>query len=348
MAKTCRVSINGSTFEAGVGERILDAALLSGLDVPYDCRSGQCGTCRMRVRQGQVLGGRISGSDGVLTCQGVVVTDLDLLLEDTPPIVELPGEIVDLSLLSRDVMQVTVETTEQPQHIAGQYYRCHFFGHPARALSPTISLEGQHLPRTVRFQVKRLIGGAVSSRLGHDIRQGHPVVLEGPFGSAYFRPRDPRRLLLFSGGTGFAPIWAIADAALSENVERAMVVVAGVRTLGELYMAPALQRLALCPAVAVVPMTEEPQDVAPAIRTGRPSDLASLITAGDVVHAAGSPAMVEAIRDAAEQAGAEFYADPFTPSGETARQAPSWRQWWARRNRRGPSGAAPLAVPTGG
>jgi ring-1,2-phenylacetyl-CoA epoxidase subunit PaaE len=42
------------SFEMLRGEVILDAALRAGIDVPYSCRSGVCGTCRATLTAGKV------------------------------------------------------------------------------------------------------------------------------------------------------------------------------------------------------------------------------------------------------------------------------------------------------
>jgi len=50
------VTLDGvtTTLRLAPGERILDAAIATGLDVPYSCRAGMCCTCRARVTEGAV------------------------------------------------------------------------------------------------------------------------------------------------------------------------------------------------------------------------------------------------------------------------------------------------------
>ena len=57
MQKSCRITINGSSFLAHRGELLLDAALNNGIDMPHDCRAGHCGTCCVRLVSGEVHGG---------------------------------------------------------------------------------------------------------------------------------------------------------------------------------------------------------------------------------------------------------------------------------------------------
>ncbi|MDB5880378.1 MAG: Ferredoxin--NAD(+) reductase-like protein [Ramlibacter sp.] len=50
------VVLDGKTHELSIGdgEKVLDAALEAGLDLPYSCRGGVCCTCRARVLEGEV------------------------------------------------------------------------------------------------------------------------------------------------------------------------------------------------------------------------------------------------------------------------------------------------------
>jgi len=43
MSKLCKITINDEPFLANRGELLLDWALMNGVDLPHDCRSGICG-----------------------------------------------------------------------------------------------------------------------------------------------------------------------------------------------------------------------------------------------------------------------------------------------------------------
>jgi 3-phenylpropionate/trans-cinnamate dioxygenase ferredoxin reductase subunit len=140
------------------------------------------------------------------------------------------------------------------------------------------------------------------------------VKLTGPYGSAHFRPNLDCRLILVATNTGFAPIWSIASAALRENPERRMMIIAGGRTIESLYMGPALAQLARFPNVVVVPVCSTPQTLTNAVKPGRPTDYLPRLLATDVLYACGAPGMVDAIKSIAARVGAVCYADPFLPT----------------------------------
>ena len=138
--------------------------------------------------------------------------------------------------------------------------------------------------------------------------------MTGPFGGAYFRPNDPGRVILISSGTGFAPIWAIAEAAIKERPGRELVLIAGARDLDSLYMIPALCRLALFPRVTIIPTVLAHQSITPAVRYGQPADYLPALSQGDVVYAAGAPGLVQTVVQIAQAAGASCFTDPFLPA----------------------------------
>jgi NAD(P)H-flavin reductase len=311
MPKICKVTLNKETFYANVGDLLLDSALKNGVDLHHDCRSGVCGTCRVRRVDGKVFGGTEDGSDMIYACQARVVSDLALVTEPVPDPVSVAGEVADLQRLAPDVVGVTLDLQRPLQFLPGQYCKLQFRGFPARCYSPSYPLEGAPDDRRLYFQIRRLPDGVVSSALGQKIRIGHRVRLAGPFGSAFLRPNHSGRILLVASGTGFAPIWSIAVAAIMENPRRDMMVVVATRTLQSFYMHAALCRLALFPNVKIIPVVSEPQNVSSALRSGLPTDYLPSLTADDVVYTCGAPGMTEAVARIARAAGAPCYTDPF-------------------------------------
>ena len=67
--------------------------------------------------------------------------------------------------------------------------------------------------------------------------------MTGPLGAAYLRPNHADRMISVASGTGFAPMWSIAVAAIFERPERELVFVVAARTLKSLYMHQGLCRL---------------------------------------------------------------------------------------------------------
>jgi 3-phenylpropionate/trans-cinnamate dioxygenase ferredoxin reductase subunit len=123
-------------------------------------------------------------------------------------------------------------------------------------------------------------------------------------------------MILVATNTGFAPIWSIAVAALRENPQRMMMIVAGGRAVESLhlYMGPALVQLARFPNVLVVPVCSTPQSLSKAVKPGRPTEYLPRLEPTDVLYACGAPGLVDSIKSIAARAGAVCYADPFVPT----------------------------------
>jgi NAD(P)H-flavin reductase/ferredoxin len=311
MGKICSLEVNGDKIPVNRGDLLLDAALLNGIEIPHDCRSGHCGTCRVRVLDGRVYGGNTDDPETVYACQSRIVSDLRIAVDEVPEVMTVRGVVADIRRLATSVSEISIEASEQLKYLPGQYYFLQFRGFPARCFSPTAPLDWPYDENVIRFHIREVPNGRVSSQLGRRIRPGHRVKLEGPFGSAYLRPLPDRRFVLVASGTGFAPIWSIAEAAIKCEPRRQMVLIAASRNLQSLYMVPALCRLALFPHVTIIPVVSQHQDITPAVRHGRPTDYIPTLTQDDVVFAAGAPEMVRAAARIAAAAGAKCFCDPF-------------------------------------
>ena len=322
MSNFRNVTIRGRSFRVRAGDVLLDGALANGVDIPHDCRAGTCGTCMVQVVKGQTVCGETHTHGMVHACQARVVSDMKIVTEPMPETVSMSARVADLVRLAPDVVGVCLELPKPMRHFPGQYCKVQFRGFPERSYSPSYPLEGGPDNRLMYFHIRRLEGGLVSSALGKKIRVGHRVKLTGPLGSAFFRPKQKAgRTVLVASGTGFAPMWAIAVAAITERPQRELVFVAAARKLQSFYMHGALCRLARFPNVTIIPVVSEPQNVSAAIRTGRPTHYMPPLTPHDVVYTCGAPVMTEAVAGIARAAGARCYTDPFTPSSKPEESA---------------------------
>jgi ring-1,2-phenylacetyl-CoA epoxidase subunit PaaE len=85
-APTCKVSVVRDGITRVIPYRatdasVLDACAFSGMDVPYSCKSGVCGTCRAQLQSGEVRMARNFALEKneveagfILTCQALPVT----------------------------------------------------------------------------------------------------------------------------------------------------------------------------------------------------------------------------------------------------------------------------------
>ena len=293
MAGNHQITINGNSFLARRGDLLLDAALSHGIDLPHDCRAGHCGTCCVRLVSGEVRGGEGSEPGIVHACQCRIVGDAVIESGQPSGVRTAEGVLSSLHLLSREVMEVGIRTDRALPYRAGQYVQVRFSGYPSRPFSITHSMRGNPDSRSVWFHIRRMKDGRVTSSFGKRIVPGHRVQLTGPYGSAHFRPNLAGRLILVATSTGFAPIWSIAVAALRENPERRMMIIAGGRTIESLYMGPALVQLGRFSNVFVVPVCSTPQTLTTAVKPGRPTDYLPRLLPTDVLYACGAPGMVE-------------------------------------------------------
>jgi 3-phenylpropionate/trans-cinnamate dioxygenase ferredoxin reductase subunit len=322
MRKICKVTLNNEPFLANCGDLLLDWALTNGVDLPHDCRAGVCGACRVRLVEGRVFGGHEQGDEMIHACQARIVSDIAIVTEPVPDQVSMSGQVADIARLAPDVLGVTIQLPKPLQYFPGQFCKVQFRGFPARSYSPTYPLEGRADDRLLNFHIRRFSDGVVSSELGRNIRVGHRVKIAGPYGSAFLRRNHSGSIVLVASGTGFAPMWSIAVAAILERPQRELIFVVAARKLQSLYMHSALCRLALFPNVTIIPTVSEPQSVvSPAIRSGRPTDHLPSLSPNDVVYTSGAPAMTDTVARLAKAAGARCYTDPFLPNQKPAEQA---------------------------
>ena len=157
-----------------------------------------------------------------------------------------------------------------PLHTVGHYAVLQFGNHTPRPYS-IASLPNGH---SLDFHIKNSRhagGGSVEATTALHI--GDSVTLHHYDGNYTYLPDCPLSLVLIAGGTGLAPLLAIARASLSDCPNRPITLYHGGRHFTDLYLHTLLQALAAeHPSFHYVPVLSEEQ--VPDIATGYVGDVA--------------------------------------------------------------------------
>lgn len=133
----------------------------------------------------------------------------------------------------------------------GQYFRWRFLVRGAWGEAHPFSVSHAPNGRWLRMTAKPL--GDHSGWLA-DCRAGTSVILEGPYGAMTDLLRRHRELLLVAGGSGVAPLLALAQQAVAAGVE-AVTLVYRVSSVGQVNFTPELDQLEHSGAFRLVTVT---------------------------------------------------------------------------------------------
>ena len=207
-------------FDCAPGQKILHAALAHGVDLPYECATGTCGTCKARLVSGRIAsewpdapGGKSLKSEAeILTCQSVAHDDCALEVPvlkatDAPGPRALSGRVGTVRRLTHDVVAFDLALDAPLDFDAGQFALLTVPGIAgARAYSMVNFDRGA---TRLSFVVKKKPGGVVSDWLSGAAVQGACLTVFAPLGHATFRPPLERHVLCIAGGSGIAGMMAI-------------------------------------------------------------------------------------------------------------------------------------------
>lgn len=335
---------SGRSFEVPEGRTILDAGLDAGVALPYGCRAAVCSSCRARVAVGEVdLGvvfGTLSPADiaagYALMCRAKPLTDVVLEIEELRGLDgifsrKLPCRVIAVERAAADVaiLRVRLPNAEGIRFLGGQYADFLLENGERRSLSiatkPSLGLVTE-----LEFHVRRVPGGAFTSRVFDEMQPREVMRIEAPLGTFYLRDDAEKPVILLATGTGFAPIKSIVEAALASGQfdNRQVTVYWGGRTRADLYLLPVAEGWSH-PNLRFIPVLSDPTPGCAWVgATGLVhhrvmADFPDL--SAHQVYACGATIMVETSRkDFSERCGLpthEFYADPFLTAGDRADHA---------------------------
>ena len=237
----------GQRFTVADDETVLDAGLAHDIDLPYGCQSGSCGACRARLIEGRLehrqapraLDERERAAGYVLLCQAEPLTDLVLEVEpmragEVHHVRNLPARVAALEPLAHDVMRVDLKLPKsQPFRFrAGQYIEIRLEGGRRRSFSIASSPER---PELLELHIRRVPGGLFSERVFSELKVKAMLRIDGPLGNFFVR-ESPRPAIFVAGGTGFAPIKSMLEAAFAAADRRPLHLYWGVRAGRDLYL----------------------------------------------------------------------------------------------------------------
>ena len=259
-----RIRINarnrGFLYDAAPGEAVLYAGLAAGIDLPYECATGTCGTCKAKLIEGTLHDGwpeapgrkYVKPAQGeYLMCQCVAEGDLTLevakFVKPFEPgasrVAAGTGLLRSPSLLVHDVMAFDVELDEPRDFEAGQFMVLAAPGVPGHRAYSMVNYERG--AQRLSFVAKKKPGGGFSEWLFGGAREGAELRVFGPLGKATFDPRIPNDIACIAGGSGIAGMMAILSRALDEGYfdTRKGWLFFGVRTLGDAFFLEELSAL---------------------------------------------------------------------------------------------------------
>ncbi|PPU38718.1 benzoate 1,2-dioxygenase electron transfer component BenC [Xanthomonas arboricola] len=339
---TYRIALN---FEDGVtrfieckdGEKVLDAAYRSKINLPMDCSDGVCGTCKCRAESGrydlgddyieEALSEDEKNAGMVLTCQMVPSSDCVIAVPAASSVCKTGQSTFSATVASVQPHQDAAVVLEldvagdTPVFLPGQYVNLDIPGSgQARAYSFS-SAPGE---RRIGFLIKRIPGGVMSGWLG-TAAPGQTLQLTGPLGSFYLRPLR-RPLLLLAGGTGLAPFLSMLEVLARSGAAQPVHLVYGVTRDSDLVLVERLQHYAdTLPDFGFTTVVADPDSRHPRKGWVTGHLPAEALHGGDVdVYLCGPPPMVDAVRRHFEQAGitpASFHYEKFTPNAPAQDEA---------------------------
>jgi toluene monooxygenase electron transfer component len=270
-----RIQVNarnrGFDFEALQGERVLYAGLRAGIDLPYECATGTCGTCKAKLVSGRVADrwpdapGRkyvkpAAGEFLMCQCAAEDAVTLEVPkfvypLEPGACVPQVCGGIVrSMRSLTHDVIGFALELERPRDFDAGQFVLLAAEGVGAyRAYSMCNYARGG---RTLDFVVKRKPDGGFSEWLFGGNRQGARLEVFGPLGKATFDPALGKNLLCIAGGSGIAGMMSILARAQASDYfsQHKAWVFFGVRTMKDAFF---LHELSEFDAQVTIALSEE-------------------------------------------------------------------------------------------
>jgi NAD(P)H-flavin reductase/ferredoxin len=336
MAFNISVANSEYRFSCEPNESVLDAAQRAGLEVPFSCRKGVCGTCKGRIVSGETrafAGDALSPAERAegqaLFCNTRPRSDLVIAprsIGKADPFARKTtmARVFRLQRLADDVMLVHLRFPAgiRVKFKAGQHLNLILDNGERRDFSmanPPRESDGAQL------HIRHVPGGAFTTYVFDQLRRGDNLKVEIPFGDFVLR-NSPKPIVFVAGSTGFAPIKAIIEDMMIKGIDREMTLYWGARQRAGLYSDLPSRWAKANPRFHYVPVLSDAP--APGIRHNlvHKAVLEDYPSLKDFqAYVCGVPVMTQAAKAEFIAAGlpdGEFFADAFVTRAEVASAGP--------------------------
>jgi len=327
----------GNKFEVASDSTILSAAMEAGVNLPYGCGNGFCGTCKAKLIVGKTfytdnfipesLTDEEKTAGMVLCCKAHPESDLTIEVHEIINAEEIEPKEFNVKIISIEkvtddviIMQIGMGEDNHMQFLSGQYLEFILDDGTNRAFSIA------NAPRSdgkIELHLRHVDSGTFTNQLfAGDIKPGDILRVKGPLGTFFLREDSKRDIIMIAGGTGLAPIKGMLEHALDEKTGKNIHLYWGVKDVEDLYMHELITRLVANNSnITYIPVLSANTQPGWNGRTGFVTD-AVVEDYSDLseyeVYMAGPPVMVDAGKAAFKKLGLpedRIYSDSFEIAG---------------------------------
>ncbi len=258
MSYQVTVEPTGDVIEVEDGQTILAAALRQGVWLPFACGHGTCGTCKVQVTEGYGDVGNASpfalmdverDEGKVLACCCIPESDMTIEADiDVDPdfagyaVQDYTATVSALEMLSPTILGITLKLDRDMPFQAGQYINLNvpgIEGTRAFSIANPPSAAG-----TVELHVRKVDGGAATTWLHEQLKEGDTLPLSGPYGQFFVRKSDMQDVIFIAGGSGLSSPESMILDLLEQGDTRQIYLFQGARNVAELYHRDRFEALA--------------------------------------------------------------------------------------------------------
>lgn len=318
-----KITFSEVEYSCNAGETVLESLIRQGAEPPSSCRSGSCQTCMMRAVEGTPPPDSQKGLKPTLQHRGFFLacickpeTDMSVALAGAEALPRITTTVIDKKELTPELLRLRLRPEAAFEFQAGQFINLH----RPDGLIRSYSIASLPSEEVIELHVELIPNGKMSGWLHDQVNLGDPLTIDGAHGDCFYLGEKPQQnLLLIGTGSGLAPLWGIARAALEHGHQGEIHLFHGSRSAERLYLVDELKALAeahsnffYTPCVS--------GDNSQGFTAGRANTVALQQFPklnGWGVYLCGHPEMVNNTKRDTFLAGANFqdiYADPFTIS----------------------------------